>query len=85
MHRDEPIVTIAVFSTELEASLARGALEAIGIPALVVGEWSGTFSRYRGDGFTELQVFESDAARASLELRRMQMRIVKGEVPPTEG
>ena len=76
-HRDEPIVTIATFHTMLEASLARGALEAIGIPALVVGESSGTFSRYQGPiGFAELQVFESDAERARLELRRMQMRIV---------
>jgi hypothetical protein len=77
IHRDEPIVTIATFHTALEASLARGALEAIGIPALVVGEASGTFSRYQGPiGFTELQVFASDADRARLELRRMQMRLV---------
>ena len=35
MARDEPLVTIATFETELEASFARGALEAIGISALV--------------------------------------------------
>jgi hypothetical protein len=33
MHRDEPLVTIASFPTSFEASLARGALEAVGIPA----------------------------------------------------
>jgi len=30
-YRHEPIVTLATFETEFEASLARGALEAIGI------------------------------------------------------
>ena len=38
MHRDEPLVTIATFPTSFEASLARGALEAAGIPALVPAE-----------------------------------------------
>ncbi len=77
-HRDEPLVTIARFGTELEASLARGALEAIGIRALVPGEWNGSFGGlYRGGiRTTALQVFESDSDRAVLELRRMQMRLV---------
>jgi hypothetical protein len=67
MARDETLVTIATFETELEASFARGALEAIGISALVPGEWS---------GYAELQVFESDRDRAIDELRRLQIRIV---------
>ena len=46
--RDEPIVTLATFETEFEASLARGALEAIGIRAMVPGEQYGTYSRGRG-------------------------------------
>ena len=67
MARDEPLVTIATFETELEASFARGALEAIGISALVPGEWSGS---------STLQVFESDRDRALVELRRLKIRIV---------
>ncbi len=76
--RDEPIVTIAVFDTDFEASLARGALEAIGVPALVPGEAQGMLSFNRGGmRTTELQVFESDRDRALVELRRMQIRVVE--------
>jgi hypothetical protein len=71
--RDEALVTIATFDTEFEASLARGALEAIGIRALVPSERLG---RRRGP-LAELQVFESDSERAAVELRRMQMRVVR--------
>ena len=46
-HEDEALVTIATFESELEASFARGALEAIGIPALVPGESSQVPSRAR--------------------------------------
>jgi hypothetical protein len=77
MRRDEPIVTIATFETAFEASLARGALEAIGIRALVPGEASGSFSTHRGGiATTSLQVFASDRHRALVELRLMQIRIV---------
>jgi Putative prokaryotic signal transducing protein len=78
LHKDEPLITIATFETELEASFARGALEAIGIPAFVPGEWSGSFSgMYRGlPHRAELKVFESDRDRAVVELRRLQIRIV---------
>jgi hypothetical protein len=77
-HRDEALVTIATFETEFEASLARGALETIGIRALVPGEWHGSFSGlYRGGvAGVRLQVFESDCRRAATELRRMQIRVV---------
>ncbi len=76
-HRQEPFVTIATFETELEASFARGALEAIGISAFVPGEWSGSFTGiYRGiPRRAELKVFESDRDRAVVELRRLQIRI----------
>ena len=62
-HRDEPIVTIAMFETEFEASLARGALEAIGIRALVPGEWTGSIAGLYSGGVsaTRLQVFESSS------------------------
>ena len=80
--RDEPIVTVATFETEFEASLARGALEAIGIKAMVPGEVFGNYSRrsrpFRG---VELKVFESDCERAAVELRRLQMRVVRGNDP----
>lgn len=78
MTRQEPLVTIATFHSAFEASLARGALEAIGIPALVAGEARGVFSINRGGlSSTELQVFEPDCERARVELRRLQMRIVE--------
>ena len=79
MHTDERLVTIATFDTEFEASLARGALEAIGIRALVPGESSGGFRGMYGGGTgrrPELQVFERDRERASVELRRLQIRLV---------
>jgi hypothetical protein len=78
LHDDEPLVTIATFETELEASFARGALEAIGISALVPGEWSGSFTGMYGGQprRAELRVFESDRDRAIVELRRLQIRIV---------
>ena len=81
--RDEPIVTLATFGTEFEASLARGALEAIGIRAMVPGELSGTYGRGRDGQFhrVELKVFESDWERALVELRRMQIRVVE---PPDD-
>jgi hypothetical protein len=75
---DEALITIATFQTELEASFARGALEAIGISAFVPGEWSGSLTgMYRGlPHRAELKVFESDRDRAIVELRRLQIRIV---------
>jgi hypothetical protein len=77
-HEDEALVTIATFDSELEASFARGALEAVGISALVPGESSGAIQgMYVGRAArAELQVFESDRARATVELRRLQIRIV---------
>ena len=74
---DNALVTIATFDTAFEASLARGALEAIGIPALVPGEALGTFTRNRGGlPLTELQVFASDRERAAAELNRIRMHLV---------
>jgi len=80
-HNDEALVTIATFETELEASFARGALEAIGIPALVPGESSGAIQGFHVGraARAELRVFESDRDRATVELRRMQIRIVPPE------
>jgi hypothetical protein len=90
MYRDEPLVTIATFPTSFEASLARGALEAAGIPALVPAEDFGTFSLHRGAigggvaggmGTAVLQVFEPDRDRAVAELRRLNMHDVKKDAP----
>ncbi len=78
MFRQEPLVTIATFESGVEASLARGALEAIGIRAYVPGEAQGMYSLNRGGAASPtLQVFASDRDRALVELRRMQMRIVE--------
>jgi hypothetical protein len=75
---NEPLVTIASFATSIEASLARGALEARGIPAFVPDEMLGTFTRNRGGLPTgTLQVFESDRDHAIAELRRMDMTVVR--------
>ena len=78
--RNEPIVTLATFATDFEASLARGALEAIGIPAMVPGENFGAYARYSGAMREfELKVFASDRDRALVELRRLQIRIVEND------
>ena len=79
-YRDDPIVTLAPFETEFEASLARGALEAIGIRAMVPGEEAATYiRRLRGFRGVELKVFERDRDRAAVELRRLQIRIVEAD------
>jgi hypothetical protein len=82
---DEALITIATFSSSVEASMARGALERIGIAAFVPDEVSGTFSTYSrhpgGIGGSVLKVFESDQDRAIAELRRLHMHIA---TPPAE-
>jgi hypothetical protein len=84
MRHDDALVTIAVFGTTFEASLARGALESIGIPASVPEELFGPFSNVGGSGRTAVQVFESDRDRAVVELRRMQLRIIEPRQAATE-
>ena len=70
--QSDPLVTIASFATSLDASLARGALEAAGINAVVAGEGLGSLSRNRGGiPVTELQVRDSDREKAIAELRRL--------------
>ena len=71
------LVAAATFATEFEASLARGALEAIGIDAWVPAEDCGSFTHRGAPPVITLQVFESDLERAVVELRRLQMRVVK--------
>jgi hypothetical protein len=82
MRDEEALVTIAVFDTLWEASIARGALETAGIRALVPEERIGRLSR-SGSIFASgsLQVLESDKDRAVAELRRRQIRIFE---PPTQ-
>lgn len=78
MPQQDALVTIATFADSLEASLAQGVLEAIGIRAYVPGEEQGSFSLGRGGpAVAQLQVFERDREIAATELRRMQMRIVE--------
>ena len=76
MRDDEALVTIAEFATVWEASMARGALEAAGIRALVPEE---TLVRSRTTAYPvgRLQVLESDRDRALAELRRRQIRLVQ--------
>jgi len=77
VYRDERLITIAQFSTSFEASVLKGALETIGIPAFVPGESLGSFSRNRGNiPQAVVQVFESDVSRAVAEVRRMEMKVV---------
>ena len=66
------LVTVATFESSVEASLARGALEAIGITAFIPGESLGVFSRNRGGpAAIELQVRASDGPQAMAELKRL--------------
>ena len=74
-YRDEPLVTIARFETSIEAVIACGALEAIGIRALVPEE--GMFRRGVVVSPASLQVLASDEQRALIELGRMQIRMVR--------
>ena len=75
---DERLVTIASYPTSFEASLAKGALGAAGIAAVVPSEALGTFDRTRGGSSgAVLQLFESDRASAVDELRRLELRVVK--------
>ena len=70
--QDDALVTVATFENSLQASLARGALEAAGIDAFIPGEELGTFSRNRGGiSLTDLQVRASDRERAAAELERI--------------
>jgi len=63
----------------------RGALEAIGIRAMVPGEDSGSYiRRSRVLQGVELKVFETDRERAAVELRRMQIRIVETDDETSE-
>ena len=76
-HRDEALVTIATFPTSMEASLARGALEAVGIRAWVPDEALGSFTqRWMGGASCTLKVFESDCDKAVAEIRRLNFKIV---------
>lgn len=70
--KDDALVTVATFENSLQASLARGALEAAGIDAFIPGEALGTFTRNRGGiSLTELQVRGADRERAVAELKRI--------------
>lgn len=71
---DERLVTLAEFATRFEAGLARGALEALGIPVLVPEEH---MPRASHAGPARLQVFHDDRERAVTELRRLQIRLVE--------
>jgi hypothetical protein len=78
MSLSRPLVRIASFPTRIEASLARGALEQIGIPAVVPGEAVGTLSLDRSGMATgDLLVAEADRVRATAALRRMNFAIVR--------
>jgi hypothetical protein len=64
---EEALVTIATFPTAIEASIARGALEAAGIPAFVPDEAVGSFAIRRSvpqQTLSELKVRAGDRDRA---------------------
>jgi hypothetical protein len=63
----DEFVTVATFTNLFEASVARGALEADGLPALVPGENIGAFGSDRTGArevWVELKVRASDRDRA---------------------
>jgi hypothetical protein len=63
---DEPLTTVGIFSTPVEAEMARNRLEESGIPAFVVdAETVGMLFHFGGAlGGVKVQVAESDAERA---------------------
>ena len=68
----DDLVTIATFENSLEASIAKGALDAAGIPAFVPGENAGVFALNRSVPLgtqAELKVRAGDRDRALAELR----------------
>ena len=77
MRDDRKLITIAVFDTVWEASIARGALDAAGIRALVPEEHIGRTSRGSIFPTGSLQVLDTDRDRAIAELRRRQIRLVE--------
>jgi len=69
----EELVTVATFENGLEASVARGALEAQGIPAFVPGETTGVFAVDRSVPpltWAELKVRPGDRKRAVEALKQ---------------
>jgi len=67
MSRADDLVTIATFKNSMEASIAKGALDAAGIPAFVPGENVGVFALNRSvpPGVqAELKVRPGDLDRA---------------------
>ena len=72
MKRDD-LIPIATFQNPIDASVARGALEAAGIPAFVPGEHLGVFSvtRSNPDSSVELKVMARDHNRALKVLGRV--------------
>ena len=71
--RQEALVTIATFATGLDASVARGALEAEGIRAYVPGRAAAAASR-AAMATTEVRVRTSDRRRAMEVLERAASR-----------
>jgi uncharacterized Zn finger protein (UPF0148 family) len=73
----EELVTIATFADAFEASMARGALEAEGIPAFVPTDSFGSFGsgpRTSNRPWAELKVRASDRARAVELLKQADHR-----------
>ena len=69
----EELVTVATFENTVEASVARGALEAAGIPAFVPGETVGVFALSRSvppGSWAELMVRPGDRERALKVLKQ---------------
>ena len=61
----DELVAVATFQIVFDASVARGALEAEGMPAVVPGELVGSFSRFADhDSWAELKVRARDRHRA---------------------
>lgn len=82
MPDDDRLVTMKVFASAFEASLARGALQAAGIRAVIPGEALGTFCRPHADTSTRtLQVFAEDFDAATAELTRATMRAANTPPP----
>jgi len=77
---DDKLVTIAEFQSDLEAQMAKSALEEDGINAIIVGGSIKDLLPADGMLNVQLQVFEHDAERAGAVLDSQ-----KNQTDPEEG
>lgn len=69
---DDKLVTIAEYQSDIEAQMAKAALQANDIDAVIIGEPIKDLLPVDGMLYVELQVFASDVERARIVLDSQQ-------------